>query len=249
MERMFIIGYGARQVTIHSQQVRALKLIWALDREKPLEGERIVVIGGGIAGITAASSALLLGANVTVLERNEEFLHLQRGCHTRYLHPAIYEWPRDSARRAGAALPVTDWAVGPASEVAVRILADYYRIVWRLKDRYRSDSRRQEFLVEETNARKVAINPAGNTVSWSSIGHSRQIVDPRAIVLAVGFGIERTVDTLPRNSYWRVDSLTQTGLESEDDPYRILVSGTGDGALLDLLRAKRLTVNELSDFS
>ena len=57
MEQVFIIGYGARQVTIHSQQVRALKLIWALDREKPLEGECIVVIGGGIAGITAASSA------------------------------------------------------------------------------------------------------------------------------------------------------------------------------------------------
>ena len=59
-----------------------------------------------------------------------------------------------------------------------------------------------------------------------------------AIILAVGFGIEKTVNDLRSNSYWRVDLLTQTALESQDDNYVVLVSGVGDGGTIDVLRAK-----------
>jgi hypothetical protein len=56
--------------------------------------------------------------------------------------------------------------------------------------------------------------------------------------LLLGFGIERTKNDLPRRSYWRVDSLTQTPLDSEDPNYVVLIAGTGDGGTIDVLRAK-----------
>lgn len=62
--RVFVIGHRARQVTVYSQQVRALKLIWALDQQSRLEGQQIVVVGGGIAGVTSTTAAMLYGANV-----------------------------------------------------------------------------------------------------------------------------------------------------------------------------------------
>ncbi len=115
MGNVYIIGYGAKQVTIYAQQGRALKLLWAIDRKLQLRGKRVAIIGGGIAGVTAASAALVFQANVTVLERNEELLHLQRGCHNRYLHPAIYEWPERTARRASA---IYLSSIGPSARQA-----------------------------------------------------------------------------------------------------------------------------------
>jgi hypothetical protein len=233
--RVFVIGHGASQVAVYSQQVRALNLIWALNQENPLNDKDIVVVGGGIAGVTATAAALLYGANVTLLERGEELLHLQRGCHTRYLHPHIFQWPDPIARRAGAGLPILDWSVGTASEVANRILADFHRIRLLAPERYN----------EQTSARDMGIVGDGEYISWRGrevkFGEKQKqmvVVRPRAIILALGFGIEKTVGGLPRRSYWRVDSLTQTALDSEDDPYVVLVSGTGDGGIIDVLRAK-----------
>jgi hypothetical protein len=122
---VFVIGHGASQVTVRAQQIRALNLLWALSRKSKIEGESIVIVGGGIARITAAAAAVLHGARVTLLEQHDEAMHLQRGCNTRYLHPRIFEWPSKNARRAGAELPILNWSVGTASDVATRILADY----------------------------------------------------------------------------------------------------------------------------
>jgi hypothetical protein len=225
---VFVIGHGAPQVTVYSQQVRALNLIWALSRKAPLEGQSIIIVGGGVAGVTAAAAAVLYGAQVTLLEHHDEFLHLQRGCNTRYLHPRIFEWPNTNARRAGAELPILNWTVGTASEVATRILADYDRI------RLDLEKRTNVKVKEITNVRGVHISKDGKTIQWDGEDPCK----PGAIILAVGFGIERTVAGLPRRSYWRVDPLTQTHLDSMDKEYVVLVAGTGDGGIIDALRAR-----------
>jgi hypothetical protein len=191
-----------------------------------------VVVGGGIAGVTTAAAALLHGANVALLEQAEELLHLQRGCHTRFLHPHIFEWPHPRARRAAAGLPILDWSVGTASNVATRIFADYRRI------RLATASNRSERFTDQCCVRDVCLSDNGEAISWRKDDKLLNVEQPRAIILALGFGIEKTVRGLPRRSYWRVDSLTQTALDSEDDQFVIVVSGTGDGGVIDVLRAR-----------
>lgn len=230
---VFVIGHRAPQVTIYSQQVRALQLIWAIHHEIPkgLQDRKVVVIGAGVAGVTAAAAAALFGAKATLLERAEEPLHLQRGCHTRHIHPRIFDWPGGKARHAGAGLPILNWSVGTAHDVATSIWAGFYGI------RQLDPSRLELF----TSVRDVKLNE--RTVTWKEKQKDGSLKeqaesDAEMIILAVGFGIEKTVNHLPRRSYWRVDSLTQTALDSEADPYVIVIGGTGDGGIVDVLRAK-----------
>ena len=158
------------EVTVYSQQVRALEFIWALDSAGSIEAKRVVVVGGGIAGVTASAAAILLGAHVTLLERGEEFFTFSGLLH-RYLHPRIYEWPHGNARRAGAGLPILNWTVGTASDVATRILADYHRIRLCLRDRYKDeDGERKNFLSENTNVRDIRLDRAGRSISWRGRG-------------------------------------------------------------------------------
>ena len=239
-------GRGGSPVTVYSQQVRALRLVWGLCSDRKLErGDTVVVIGGGIAGVTAGAAAALVGAKVTIVEQGEELLHLQRGCHTRYLHPRISEWPARNARRATAGLPFLTWSVGTASEVADVILSDYHRI------RLQLNASSVGSLRDVTDAREIRLDASLRSVSWTMRPEVRSrpgqtekeefdqaIVAARTVILALGFGLEETVERLPRRSYWRVNSLTQTGIDSDDEFYTVLVSGTGDGGLIDVLRAK-----------
>lgn len=227
--KVFVIGQGATQVTVYSQQVRALQLIWALNKRLSLLGAEVVVVGGGVSGVTAAAAAMLFGGKVTLLEHGEELLHLQRGCHSRYLHPRVFEWPERTALHAAAGLPILNWSVGSASDVANQILADYHRI--------RLIREPAEPLREHCVARDVRISDDGDSISWRH-AQKAHVSHPRVIVLALGFGIERNTGQLAPRSYWRVDSLTQTPLDRDDDAYRVLVSGTGDGGIIDVLRAK-----------
>jgi len=55
------------------------------------------------------------------------------------------------------------------------------------------------------------------------------------VIVAGGLGVERTVNDLPLTSYWRVDALAQPALARTSQ--RIIISGAGDGALIDILRA------------
>jgi hypothetical protein len=209
-----------------------LNLIWALNQTESLQGKSVVIVGGGVAGVTATAAAMLCGAHVTILEQGDELLHMQRGCHTRYLHPQIFEWPDLNARRASAELPILNWSVGTASEVALRILADFHRIRLRLAEA----SPGQTLLTEQCGVRGLRLGESGDSIQWEGRKPDR-VESAHAIILALGFGIERTVPQLPRRSYWRVDSLTQTPLDSEDDEYVVLVSGTGDGGIIDVLRS------------
>ena len=54
------------------------------------------------------------------------------------------------------------------------------------------------------------------------------------MILAVGFGQERRVNEVEPSPYWRDDALDQA-LTSN---YKVLISGTGDGGLIDTLRVK-----------
>ena len=64
------------------------------------------------------------------------------------------------------------------------------------------------------------------------------------VILAVGFGIEALPFDLPWNSYWRVDPLDQTLLDEDIAQPSVVIVGSGNGALIDVLRSCVQTFDE-----
>ena len=219
-------------VSLFSQQVRALRLVRALFNEERLgKGTTVAVVGGGGAGITAAAAAALAGADVTLFEQSHVLMPLQTGCTTRALHPHIHHWPRDPAYRSVSHLPILGWTAGTAHDVAQQIVGQFHEIAAYCKANEDCGS-----ICVQSNTR-VTVKPKHSTSKewgcWKVGCASPEMF--AVVIMAVGFGLERTVNQLPRRSYWRVDSLGQPALSGSNQ--KILISGAGDGALIDILRA------------
>lgn len=205
-------------VTVRSQQMRAMNLAWALRGE--LRKNKVAVIGGGAAGITFASAAAKLGAEVRLFE-SSKLMHLQTGSWHRPLHPEIYTWPKSTAYRPVFHLPLVGWTTGTAHDVATEIVSKFRTLGKHLGE---------ERLKVHEGERATLTNEGKLKVNGSEYPSKIQIV-----VLAVGFGIEDSPIDLPFNSYWRVDALDQSFL-GEGKP-TVVVSGAGDGALIEVLRS------------
>src|SRR6516164_11148384 len=113
--RVYVLGCFARYVTVYSQQVRALNLVDTLAKAGILSARSCVaVVGGGIAGLTAAAAAAVRGAGeVRVFEKLDATMRLQRTSEKRYINPYIYDWPTIPEVAPGddvwAALPLMQW--------------------------------------------------------------------------------------------------------------------------------------------
>jgi hypothetical protein len=73
-EQVFVLGgHQEPRVNLPAQQNRALNLIWALrERDRLRRGadpSRVMVVGAGVAGATAAAAAAREGAAVVLIER------------------------------------------------------------------------------------------------------------------------------------------------------------------------------------
>jgi hypothetical protein len=241
---IFLIGLLDSGVTIFNQQVRALNLIWALDRANRLNSaSTIAVLGGGIAGLTAAmalreifsSTADSSPRTVTLFERRSVLCPMQRGCATRWVHPHIYDWPAEGSTNPSAGLPIMNWRAGRASDVATTIVTQW-----------EDEPRHQAVDVKEwRNLQYLKIHHDSREVEWvgeryegsrqrGPLGGGKGQFD--IIILAIGFGAERDSTNHPAFSYWRNETYAQPGLS--DRQKRYLVSGTGDGGLVDLLRLR-----------
>jgi HEAT repeat protein len=221
---LYVIGCLERRVTLYSQQIRALNLVYSLRALGIVRaGDEVLIVGGGVAGLTAAAGASRLGFRVTLLERAHELLHLQRGSAKRWLHPRIYDWPMSGSTASEAALPLLSWEAAPAGDVVEQIHSAFKALPEDERGRIKTHLGSQI-----TNLG----SGAERHVFWRADGNQDARVS--AVILAVGFGIEREVEGVEFVSYWRDDALDQAPLKGRD---RILVSGTGDGGLIDALRA------------
>ena len=243
---LFAIGTFDDRVTVLTQQKRALNLAWALIEEGvvPTTGTerlRIAVIGGGFAGITFAAALVQKQAHcsISLFEERDTLLPLQQGSDTRWLHPHIYDWPKEGSEAVAAMLPVLSWTAARASDVVVQVLQGWGDLV---------TERRHANLAMWCNTRHLKLHAAaGNKSRLEWVGERRDrstgqlATSPRnaegrsgtfdLVVIAVGFGLEAR-----GSSYWRNEVLGQPGLEQRSTSY--LVSGQGDGAMIDLLRLK-----------
>jgi hypothetical protein len=53
---------------------------------------------------------------------------LQQGSDSRWLHPHIYDWPREGSESGVAMLPVLNWTAARASDVVVQVLTEWARL-------------------------------------------------------------------------------------------------------------------------
>ena len=227
-EGIFVLGCLEQRVTLYSQQVRALNLIHSLfETERLKPGYRVAVIGAGPAGLTAAAEAARRGCAVRVLERMPKPLHLFRGNTQRLLHPHLHDWPEPGWDEEQAHLPVLDWKAGPAGEVAEQLLRGW-------------DEATKGQDVELGCGIKDLTAPQSQHPPYMLAWHQdrRRREQFHAIILALGFGIEKRVDGVRFRSYWDDDTLDQSPRDASHPNLHVLISGTGDGGLVDLLRAR-----------
>jgi FAD dependent oxidoreductase/NACHT domain len=221
---LYLLGALERRVTVYSQQVRALNLIYSLFEEKQLEaGDAVAVIGGGVAGLTAAAAAARKGCRVTVLEKDKALLHLFAGCTKRWLHPHIYDWPQPGSLRDDADdLEVLTWRAAMAGDVVKQLRSQWDELC---------TTHGIEVLCGVTVKPPQVVEGKHPLVTWRPGAGSRRF---RVVILAVGFGIEKPFRGLPFRSYWHDDALDQSDHGSSK---HFLVSGLGDGGLIELVRA------------
>lgn len=229
-----VLGTFDHRLTIFDQQVRALNLAHRLHTAKviPDTSKPVVVIGGGIAGLTFAAGCIWLGQPVVLVERQPVPCHLQRGCDIRWVHPHIYHWPRAGAEQPYAGLPLLSWVEGTASEVARQIVAQWEKLA--------AVADQQKLLTEFYSASHQFLRDDKTQVEIQGSCRNKSIrvcMEPLRVVYAVGFGVEESHSSLKPHSYWENDSFNQLMPDHpQGSMIRWLVCGMGDGGVLDLQR-------------
>jgi len=255
----------ARGIAIRDQMVRALMLA---QRLPPFLNSRfggsiprpVLIVGGGIAGITAGVALAESGIRVHVFEKDPMPFPLQRNCRSRWIDPHQYDWPLDHWRQESFPLDQSlirsvcaSWTAGRANT----IVKNYWAPALPLPNMLRRPNFQpmceffggREVLIRGLNFdQKSLIYSVGNCDSSAGgLGDkSSEAVlygEYSSVVLFGGFGKEITSagshsDGLRSPKFWETDSFEElhSGKASAGAESPVLLSGTGDGALQDLLR-------------
>jgi hypothetical protein len=229
-KNVYILGCFAKYVTLYSQQVRALNLIAALLKTGVLRKHgKIAIVGAGAGGLTAAAGAAVHDLDVTILEELEGSLEFQSSNRQRWLHPHIYDWPNEEFQNdPWAHLPLLDWKADYAEKVATQIGTAWEAIA-------NTHSVKQSFNVHDISLKCKEKNVE---LTWNErmLGGNKIMEGIKfdAVILAVGFGLEEAKPNYCW-SYWSEDDIDGRFRRSERGQ-RWLISGSGDGALTDLMR-------------
>lgn len=232
--RIFVLGSFDRRITFYSQQARALQLVRALTDMKILDivataetNSKIAVVGGGIAGVTAAAALLLTGRNVTLFERRE-ILHLQSSASHRFVLPRVAEWPDDVSLCERAQLPLLDWKASTASEIVGELTQKWRELLsWVPATSYKIESHCEIIEVRQNDKNPAEVIFLRNSEKLS------EVFD--VVIMAVGHGFEEGTDKRRDvKTYWEQDGLTHPVRES--DSIKVIIAGTGDGGLVDFQR-------------
>jgi Pyridine nucleotide-disulphide oxidoreductase len=239
-KRIFTIGPFGRRVSFASQQQRAYNTIWALLHAGDITaktnsrlGDHVAVIGGGLAGISAAAALLSSGVQVTLFEKAPAVLTLQQGTHHRLAHPTINFWPR-SQLASTTEFPFFDWYFAPCAVVIASIRREWDRyFTGRLSNYYLNTT---VIRIEPANSafeKRVKVHSSGPH-HGKAAGSKTDPEEFDAAIVATGFGEETSVAQSNTGKYWDPDDVEL----ARDRPAnrQFVVSGTGDGGLIDALR-------------
>ena len=239
---LFVIGAYDSRITFYSQQVRALELVYALHEQGRLAPNmRCAVVGGGAAGVTAAAAlALISEVEVTLYEVGNEILPLQQASARRHLDPHIYDWPAVNTSDPVAGLPLLDWMSGPARDVRRDVKLEFDSLAAIVGAQLQIKARHKVTRVEPAD-RALQLTFEHDPVDGDALNANCRAESNdtfNLVLLAFGFGLEPPVTTagVAMPSYWSDAGVPGPEFSGRQRP-RFIVSGNGDGALIDLVAA------------
>lgn len=258
-------------MTVSSQQMRAANLAKEFTdtinkniKTLPKKNSRInvAIIGAGIGGLTLAhclqayrNSNQDFTISIDIFEKHDVLCPIQRGCHTRRLHPNIQYWPEKyedeftiDYLKGNDLHNSLSWTGGlSAAEVATKVSEIFFKNFDSINKKTTKNNsitiyQGCNYLKVDKISRNYQISFSGHEI-LDSIGNTELSIGVKnnydAIFFCTGFGIETEYKDkdfeVPSKKYWRNDSLGQPNLNGE--PHRYLISGNGDGAVSDTLRA------------
>ncbi|MGD0103435.1 MAG: hypothetical protein ABSC06_05290 [Rhodopila sp.] len=202
----------------------------------------LAVVGAGAGGASAAIQAAKRGVTCYLIERDAATFPTQSLAATRTLDPTQYDWALDHCHHA-----VLPWGGHPGLPLAFRTgTADQLSLIWQRQLRRAARILRSptsspflRVLTSQTVTSVARASAATGGPKWVVIGlGGGQVLTVGCLLDAKGFGnencrIEHPARTLiyEGQPFWGPDSFMT--LTSAD---RVLISGSGDGAMQDYLR-------------
>jgi hypothetical protein len=211
---------------------------------------RLLIIGGGAAGVNAALVAVRLGAQVTLVEKNQALFAAQADCNSRWIDPVEQDWPRAhsySGRWPDAHLdgfvPLGfNAAVG--AQVAIRWMTkvNYARLAYGRRLRVKLST-----TVLKLEGSSLGSQRKISTLSKSEESESLDSSEYDCVIIATGVIANENIvaHSQPIGTashfhgirFWANDRFTDLdyGLPAGNSD-SIYVSGAGDGGLKDYIR-------------
>ena len=211
-DQVFVLHPRFERANFYAQQVRVLHLLIELVKQDivhPVKKREIGIIGGGIAGLTAAAGALSMGLGVRLFDPKENLLSQYNQAIHREIHPNIISWPFNQLR-AVTNLPFLNWGFAPANKVAEKI-----RTQWK-------EHIERHTKIIPAKVISVEDDDGGAIIKTENEGE----FNVHAAILTVGFEREKLVEGCDSTSYW-----TPRVCEGNTP---VWISGIGDGGLIDV---------------
>ncbi|MFK5596515.1 TIR domain-containing protein [Methylobacterium sp. HMF5984] len=222
LRNIYFIGNFSGRINFFAQQTRALNLIWALlERGEIKPYDRVAVIGGGLAGVTAAVALLNKQVQVSLFEKQNNLFHFQRQTIIRHVHPTVNFWP-EMDLIPSTSFPFLNWCENTPAKIIGSITAE-------IRD-YFSDIP----IHLRTTVKGIEKSVDGLTLRT---GRTKTSGPFTAVLVACGFGLESPFKGSPHgiaHSYWENEGLLPFDLAGIKPA--IFISGNGDGALIEVIR-------------
>ena len=217
--------------SIRDQILRACWLVdRALDAKYINKHSALLVLGAGVAGVSAAMRAAAKGVPTILVDQARQPFSRQATCQTRWVDPSIYEWPHGHHTalawgtgsmplpyRADLVHLVVSGQWVPLFNAAPGYLTTYWGHVMKKRPKQIPGA----VIAEIENTKTGKVKPV------------------RAAMALIASGApEENTECLSFRGFrfWDSDPYGQPSVLSPPAQPKVLISGGGDGALQDLLR-------------
>jgi hypothetical protein len=225
---VFDLGGRFRPAAIRDQMLRARLLIDRAAEQHLFRTNRILVVGAGVAGVSAAFQAARYGVFSVIAEQNPRTAFGRFVlCSSRWVHPAYYDWPFDHWERDHLDGFPLQFKPGWPSQLAAKWRADLATLEVEGKAQVRYGVHITEDCIRH-----------GSGPVEARLGKKNEFEPYDLVIHCEGPGIEDCGAGGYRGfEFFQTDPFGEPALGlPEGVTPRVLISGGGDGALQDFIR-------------